>query len=166
MSQEIIFLNSKLKKSWEATLPEVETISNEVIKQTIHSICDCDISFDLTLTCDEHITSLNQEFRDKDSPTNVLSFRLSNFSYKDKISENVNQEIYLGEIFISLETIQKEALEYHKSFHDRFIHILIHGILHLFGYDHMMEEDRMTMEEKETAIAAKFGVQNLWHYHD
>ena len=66
----------------------------------------------------------------------------------------------LGDIVVARETVEREALELEKSFEDRLTHLLVHGFLHLFGYDHMDEEEAEEMESLETRILAVLGLSD------
>ncbi len=102
----------------------------------------------ILLTNDRSIQQLNKDFRDKDKPTNVLSFPAD------------DEGDYMGDIAVAFETIQREAIEQDKSFTHHFIHMLIHGILHLDGYDHETDEDAEEMETLEIKILADMGIKN------
>ncbi len=102
----------------------------------------------ILLTNDKNIQQLNKDFRDKDKPTNVLSFPAD------------DDGDYMGDIAVAFETIQREAVEQDKSFNHHFIHMLIHGILHLDGYDHETNEDAEEMEALEIKILADMGIKN------
>lgn len=106
----------------------------------------------IVLSEDRFIQKYNKEFRGKDKPTNVLSFSSD--------SNELEDEDYLGDIIISLETIQKEAIEQQKTEINHFTHILIHGVLHLCGFDHIEEKDREKMEGIEIEILKLFGIEN------
>lgn len=99
---------------------------------------------------DQKIKELNSTYRNKKSATNVLSF-----PFADGIDEKLLSQIEateLGDIFISLETARREAEEFNQSFEERLTWLLVHGMLHLVGYDHEMsreEEERMFAREKE-----------------
>lgn len=99
---------------------------------------------------DERIQELNKTYRQKDKPTNVLSF-----PFADGIDDNVLKSISaaeLGDIIISLETVQREASEYKQSLQQRLSWLLVHGMLHLVGYDHEKSDkdaEKMFTREKE-----------------
>ena len=91
-----------------------------------------------------------------DKPTNVLSFAnidASDFSLQFK----GNSPIEMGDIIIALQTLQREAQEKHISLHDHFCHLLIHGVLHLLGYDHIEDSDRNEMEDMQREILDPLG---------
>lgn len=111
----------------------------------------------VTLTNDKSIKVLNRDYREKDKPTNVLSFPMW-----DNMSEIPNGAgaIPLGDIIIAFETIKREAIEQEKTLADHFTHMLIHGFLHLLGYDHMNETDATAMESLEIKILKKLSISN------
>lgn len=102
----------------------------------------------VVLTDDAEIRGLNREFRDKDAPTNVLSFE-----------QELNDDEW-GDIIMAHETIAREANEQGKSFASHLTHLLVHGTLHLLGYDHMDEDEAEEMESLEIEILAKLGIDN------
>ncbi len=96
---------------------------------------------------DSEIQNLNNNFRNKDKPTNVLSFPNDEGSY-------------LGDIAISGETILREAQEQDKPDKDHATHMILHGFLHLLGYDHIEDDDAEEMEELEVRLLHEFGIKN------
>lgn len=111
----------------------------------------------VTLTDDASIRVLNRDYRHKDKPTNVLSFPMwENLS--DIPAHSGPQP--LGDIIIAFETIQKEAKEQEKTLSNHFTHMLVHGFLHLLGYDHIIDSDADAMEGLEIKILKKMGIAN------
>ena len=112
-----------------------------------------DITGEATIKwCDDHeIRELNHQFRGIDKPTNVLSFP-------------DGEAGYLGDIAISLETIEREAAEQGKDSEDHLVHMVVHGILHLLGYDHENEEEAEAMEALEIIILSNLGIDNPYQY--
>lgn len=94
----------------------------------------------LILTDDKEIRKLNKRFRKKDKATDVLSFNLE---------EPVNRSATLGEIFISVETANRQAKDYEALLGDELMRLFCHGLLHLAGYDHVQKKDRVKMEKRE-----------------
>lgn len=104
------------------------------------------------LTGDEEIQKLNKQFRDKNSPTNVLSFcSLNNSSHPDASD-------ILGDIVISKDTVLREANESSKNFEQHLSHLGIHGLLHLLGYSHDKEKEALIMEGIEVEILNDLGI--------
>lgn len=111
----------------------------------------------VTLTDDAHIRILNRDFRQKDKPTNVLSFPM--WGHLSEIPAH-SGAIPLGDIFIAFETMKREAAEQEKSLKDHFIHMTTHGFLHLLGFDHIKDEDASVMENLEIRILKEHGIKN------
>jgi len=107
------------------------------------------------LTNDLEIQSLNKEYRQKDTPTNILSFESGYFLEKRK-NDQVQEIIPLGDLALSYETLKKEADSQHKTFQDHLTHLLIHGLLHLFGFNHENDKEAEEMEHLEISILDKY----------
>jgi probable rRNA maturation factor len=103
----------------------------------------------LLLGDDAAIIALNREFRGKDAPTNVLSFPPAGPG---------NEPGFLGDIALAAETIAAEAEFQGKSFDNHAAHLVVHGFLHLIGYDHEADADAEAMEARERAILASLGI--------
>lgn len=98
---------------------------------------------------DQRIKELNKEYRNKDTVTDVLSFP----QYDSIIENGVNDPfIYLGDVVISLEQAQRQADEFGHSLEREIVYLTVHSMLHLFGYDHMTEEDKSVMRAKEKQV--------------
>ena len=121
----------------------LKTIFRDVIA---HPDINTGSEFSVLLTNDTHIQRLNRDFRGKDKPTNVLSFP--------------GDDGYLGDIAISFQTLEREAREQNKDFCLHFAHLLVHGLLHLRGYDHIDDSDAEIMEKLEVKILADMGIEN------
>ena len=100
---------------------------------------------------DKKITELNNCFRQKQSATNVLSFP-SNNTFKN--------QLFLGDIIFSIETIQREANRDNKSVANHLIHLFIHAVLHLLGYNHETEQQAKKMEDLEVEILRNLRIDN------
>lgn len=114
------------------------------------------------MACDDaRITDLNAEFREKPTPTNVLSWPSEERGAPDDGGQPMRPEgpdPELGDIAIAYETCLREAAEADKPVADHVTHLLIHGILHLLGYDHIRDQDATLMETLETKILGKMGI--------
>ncbi len=111
----------------------------------------------VTLTNDAEIKKINREHRGKNKPTNVLSFPLWETLEEIPVSKD---PVPAGDIIIALETMKREALEQGKSLKHHFCHMLVHGFLHLLGYDHMTDSEAEEMETLETKILKKLGIKD------
>lgn len=100
----------------------------------------------------EESSALNQQYRKKKGPTNVLSF-----SYEK--SDTVPMETF-GDLVICASVVEKEAAEQKKSLDAHWAHMIVHGVLHLLGYDHIEEADALEMEALEQAILGGMGFPN------
>ncbi len=108
----------------------------------------------LVFTDDDAIREINAQWRGQDKPTNVLSFPAYPIEPGDMPGP------MLGDIVIARETVEREAGELEKSFDDHLTHLLVHGFLHLLGYDHMETDEAETMEALETGILASLGLSD------
>jgi len=106
----------------------------------------------LLLTSDEAIRVINREYRDKDAPTDVISF-----AYHETGDFDVGPYDTLGDIVVSLERVAAQAADYGHSEKRELYYVITHGILHLLGYDHMTEDDKKRMREKEEELLGAFG---------
>jgi probable rRNA maturation factor len=104
------------------------------------------------LTDDAEQRELNAQWRGKDSATNVLSF--------PQIEPFGPVLGLLGDITLARETLEREAIELDKSLDDHFTHLMVHGFLHILGYDHIEEDEAQQMESLETQILAGLGIDD------
>ncbi|MEP5938576.1 MAG: rRNA maturation RNase YbeY [Erythrobacter sp.] len=120
----------------------------------------------LLFTSDEHVHELNREWRDKDKPTNVLSFPMLKRAQLLVLSTDGPPEM-LGDLALAYETCAREADEKSLSLHDHAAHLILHGLLHLAGYDHeTAQEDADKMEALEIEALAKLGIADPYGDHD
>ena len=103
----------------------------------------------LLLGDDATVAALNKQFRGKNGPTNVLSFPPAKA-----------EDGFLGDIALAAETIVEEAQFQGKRFQDHAAHLVVHGFLHLLGYDHMSPADAEKMEARERAILVSLGIED------
>nr|WP_182548932.1 rRNA maturation RNase YbeY [Phyllobacterium myrsinacearum] len=106
----------------------------------------------LVFTDDAAIKELNNDWRDKDKPTNVLSFPAF------PIKPGQKPGPMLGDIVIARETVEREAVEEQKLFDHHLTHLIVHGFLHLLGYDHIVESEAEEMEDLERKILAHLAI--------
>lgn len=105
----------------------------------------------VVLSDDARVRVLNREWRGKDTPTNVLSFPGAE-------ADEEEPGPLLGDVVVAYETTAREALDEGKRFEDHLAHLLVHGLLHLFGFDHETDEEAEEMEALEVEILAGLGV--------
>ncbi|MFJ6325625.1 MULTISPECIES: rRNA maturation RNase YbeY [unclassified Rhizobium] len=114
----------------------------------------------LVFTDDASIREINAEWRSQDKATNVLSFPAFPLEPGGKPGP------MLGDIIIARETVEREAMDLEKSFDDHLTHLMVHGFLHLFGYDHMNNSEAERMEGLETRILAGLGLSDPYAGQD
>ena len=114
-----------------------------------------DVELTIRLVDIKESQELNRQFSGKDKPTNVLSFP---FEVPEGIELNL-----LGDIVICIEVVAQEALVQNKNLHSHWAHMVIHGCLHLLGYDHISDMDAVEMESLEIEMLATLGVNNPYN---
>jgi len=112
------------------------------------------------LTDDAEVQQLNRDFRGKDRPTNVLSFPQVQEDLLEGLANSDDGEILLGDIVLARETCAREAEEKGLSLEDHATHLIVHGTLHLIGYDHMDDSSAAAMEALEVKALASLGLAN------
>lgn len=132
------FLKVEEKQPFPATPPEVSLVFSD----------------------DAQVQAINAEWRGQDKPTNVLSFPAFPLVPGGKPGP------MLGDIIIARETVEREAADLDKSFDDHLTHLMVHGFLHLFGYDHMDSEEAERMESIETRILVSLGLSDPYAGQD
>ena len=152
-------------KSWETLSFSVSETIEKTKEATLKIVTDLvwflkenkNFSINLCLSNDETVHHLNKTFRNMDKPTNVLSFaNIDGEDFEDILEKQT--DIELGDIIISFERLKAESEELDVPFEDHFKHLLAHGILHILGYDHMIDEERLEMEKIEIDILSQLGV--------
>ena len=101
---------------------------------------------------EQESAELNEQYRHKKGPTNILSFPV-------EVPEGIELNL-LGELVICAPILEKDALEQHKALTDHWAHIIVHGVLHLLGYDHIDDDEAELMESKEITILNKLNIKN------
>ncbi|MEO8650689.1 MAG: rRNA maturation RNase YbeY [Hyphomicrobiaceae bacterium] len=109
----------------------------------------------IALSSDAEVRRLNATYRGKDTPTNVLSFPASGAA---ALGADADSPRALGDIVLAVETVLAEAAAAGISPAHHFQHLMIHGVLHLIGYDHLTDADAETMEALETTLLARLGI--------
>ena len=151
---ESAWLTLLTKKQWQRHINKVITSV-----ASLQTPWPYQAEVNIVLTHDDAIQQLNAQYRGHNKPTNVLSF---GFLEKPLCVDNINQQvpILLGDIILSWPTLQREAMEQNKAFKDHLYHMLIHGWLHLLGYDHENDHDANTMETIEITLLNHLGINN------
>ncbi len=116
---------------------------------------DLNLYISVTLTSPSVIKKLNNEYRNIDKETDVLSFPIFEKKEIDEIVKNKEKQIVketIGDVIISVKRVEEQAVEYGHSFERELSYMLVHGFYHLMGYDHIKEEDKNKMRPKEEKI--------------
>lgn len=113
---------------------------------------NCDGEISIVLADDTFIRELNRTWRNIDAPTNVLAFPCSSGV------GGAGAERLLGDVIVAFQTTEREAVQLHLSLEHHFAHLIIHGILHLLGYDHIDDSDAAIMEKLEAESLARLGI--------
>ena len=164
-----------MKENCEIIYKDIET--NEEYEKTIRKVVDecfevehlesTNLYMSITLTKPEEIRKMNRRYRNIDKETDVLSFPMFEkeeveHMVQDNHVETVERDLQkidiLGDIVISIPRVYEQAAEYGHSFERELSYMVVHGFYHLMGYDHMIEEDKKVMREKEEVILNKLGI--------
>ena len=133
-----------------------ETIIKDVVEASLdYEKCPYEAEVNVILTDNETIREINRDHRQIDSATDVLSFPMVDYeapSDFDHVEDPETGELMLGDIVISVEKVEEQAEKYGHSQTRELAFLVAHSMLHLCGYDHMEEEERLLMEERQRAI--------------
>jgi probable rRNA maturation factor len=146
--------------SFETDLEDLVTTALDCAFDVLEIKIDHSSEVSFLFSNDENIARLNKQWRGQDKPTNVLSFP----AFPLKVG--MTPKVLLGDIVLAFETVQYEAKSENKSFHHHLTHLIIHGLLHLLGYDHETESDATLMENMERKILNQLGISDPYAYDD
>jgi probable rRNA maturation factor len=118
------------------------------------------VEVSVLLTNNDEVHTLNLEYRGKNKPTNVLSFPNLSEDELRALPKNSPYPIMLGDLVLAFETLLEESAFEKKPFLDHFNHLIVHGMLHLLGYDHESDDDAECMKEKEIKILQTLDINN------
>jgi probable rRNA maturation factor len=135
--------------AWKA-IADLRQLARAALKASLPAE---NVAVSVLFTSDDAMRKLNQAWRGKDMPTNVLSFPSSR-------PAPPGEPRHVGDIALAHGTIAAEAQDQGKSISHHTAHLLVHGALHLLGYDHETEQEAEAMEARETAILAGLGIDN------
>lgn len=149
---------------------ELEAIIEKVIQKCfeVEHINPTSLYICVTLTDPKNIREINKKYRNIDKETDVLSFPMFEKDELDKLIatnllktfnlKNGALQDIMGDIIISIERVEEQAQEYGHSFEREFAYMLVHGFYHLRGYDHMEEEEKSQMREKEENVLSQLNI--------
>jgi probable rRNA maturation factor len=149
----VIELDIMIEAGDWASLKDVEALAQKAAEAAVAVTYEADGAFEASvmLTDDAHIRELNRTWRGKDKPTNVLSFPAPE-------QPGLAGPRHLGDIALAYETLVRESEEESKELAHHFAHLIVHGVLHLLGYDHETEAEAEIMEALEVKALATLGI--------
>ena len=152
---ELEYLDIEENVKYEETIEKVIEKCFEVEK-----INHLNFYLSIILTNPENIQKINKQYRNIDKETDVLSFPMFEKEEIEKIKEKKAHicEEPLGDIIISIDKVRRQAIEYEHSFERELAYMVVHGFYHLMGYDHIKEEDKKIMRQKEENILQKLNI--------
>ena len=153
----------------EVVLPDYETVIKNVIEAALdYEKCPYEVQVYVLLTDNEEIHQINREHRQIDRPTDVLSFPMlsyatpGDFSFlEEENDDDFNPdtgEAILGDIIISVDKVKEQAESFGHSEEREFAFLIVHSMLHLFGYDHMEPDEAAVMEAKQRQILEEMNI--------
>ncbi|MGA0544883.1 rRNA maturation RNase YbeY [Brevundimonas sp. VNH65] len=149
-------------ETWRDAVADVESVVDRAARAALSAVsaeAPCDRELVILLADDEAVRDLNARFRDKDRPTNVLSFPAPDTPPGFPPGP-------LGDIVLASGVCGREAADQGKSVQNHLTHLVVHGVLHLLGRDHMVEAEAEAMEAEERAILAELGVSDPYEVID
>lgn len=149
---EITYLNiEKGKEDWERI---VEKVLKKCFEE--EGLIDSKLIMTITFTTPEEIRKINKKYRKIDKATDVLSFPMFEKDEIPNIEGNIPD--VLGDIVISIDRVKEQAKEYGHSFERELSYMVVHGFYHLMGYDHMKEDEKNIMRQKEENVLEKLKI--------
>jgi probable rRNA maturation factor len=149
------------EEGWFTLLPDLDAVIVGAARRALAAACEPELDAEISvlLTDDAEMRRLNAAWRGLDKPTNVLSFPATHCRPGEVPEpEFPDVPLVLGDIALGFETVAAEAAEAGKPAADHLRHLIVHGVLHLLGYDHEQDEDAVRMEALETRILDGLGV--------
>lgn len=147
---------------WAEALPAVEDQCQRVVQATLAGSLDAlpegsldRVEISLVLADDAMVQSLNRQYRGQDKTTNVLSFAALDGEEDAPLPDG---PLLLGDVVVAFETTAREAAAEGKTLADHLSHLLVHGVLHLLGYDHEVDDEAEEMESQERVVLAGLGI--------
>lgn len=138
---------------------QVEETNEDIenLKSFLETVCKDEkldnVMFNVIIVDNEEIHKINKQYRNIDRETDVISFAL-----EDDKTFNRSDIRILGDIYISIDKVKSQSVEYGHSFKRELYFLAVHGLLHLLGYDHMKEEDEKVMFGKQNEILSRYGI--------
>jgi probable rRNA maturation factor len=138
---------------WTAQEFDLEAVTQHAIYTAFDYLDDqisAQTAISIVLADNDTVQDLNKNYRQKDKPTNILSFPM-------------DEDDMLGDLILAYQTVELESQEQKKAFKNHYIHLIIHGVLHLLGYDHIDDTEATIMENKEIEILSRLKIANPYN---
>ncbi len=142
-------------EAWRTTVTDPERFCRRVVAATLGREANRPVEVSVLLADDVTVARLNRDYRGKDRPTNVLSFPADAPDW-----EGMSAPRLLGDVVVALETTTREAIAAGQPPAEHLAHLLVHGTLHLLGFDHETEAAAEQMESREVELLAGLGIAN------
>ena len=138
---------------------EYDELINKVVSECfiVENLNNSNVYISIILTTPKNIRELNKKYRNIDKETDVLSFPMFEKNEIPKL-KNIEYEEALGDIVISIDRVKEQAEEYNHSFERELAYMVVHGFYHLMGEDHIKEEDKKQMREKEEKVLENLSI--------
>jgi probable rRNA maturation factor len=166
MIETIISTESWPPFDWNALATRAATTTIAATPHGDLATIPATIEISIRLTSDAEVQTLNEQYRQQDKPTNVLSFPMIQPDLIDALANTDDGEVLLGDIVLAYETCEREAQERGVPVDDHATHLIVHGVLHLLGYDHMTDADAEHMEAIERDVMASLGLHDPYPIQD
>ena len=145
---------------WSELAERAATAALGASPQAVLAKTPATIEIAVRLTSDDEVHTLNRQYRQRDKPTNVLSFPMVQPDLIESLSNTDDGEILLGDIVLAYGVSAREAEDKGVTLEDHTAHLIVHGVLHLLGHDHMNDVDADAMEAIERAAMASLGLHD------
>ncbi|OYY65083.1 rRNA maturation RNAse YbeY [Sphingomonas sp. 28-62-11] len=143
---------------WESLATRAATAALNATPYGALTTADATIEISIRLTDDAEVQTLNRDYRQKDKATNVLSFPMIAPDLLDTVANTDDGEVLLGDIVLAQGVCAAEAAEKGITLNDHATHLIVHGTLHLLGYDHQGQAEADAMEQIERDVLATLGI--------
>lgn len=165
----MIVVESDAGEEWDSRI-DWEGLAQQAVETAIrHSdqsaLIDCDLQLEISVkyATDAEVQALNAAYRGKDRPTNVLSFPMIDADLLESLATADSGEVLLGDIVLASGVCREEAAEKKVAVETHAAHLVVHGALHLIGYDHMDDTEAEIMEAVERRALAAIGISDPYH---
>ena len=147
-----------LDETGQVTVEQQELVSKLLEFAAIQEEVKEGSEVSITFVDNERIHEINKEYRQKDAPTDVISFAMEEMGEGEIEIKGSDEPVVLGDIIISIDRTKEQANEYGHSYERELGFLAVHGFLHLLGYDHMNEDDERVMFSRQRELLEKYGL--------